>query len=473
MRYVCTQEQVALQAQALMNQHHDSARIVQALQERGARVLLVGGAVRDMFLRIPVHDIDIEVYGIAYDELEALMQKYGVVRYVGKSFGVLRIDGVDVDWSLPRIDSSGRKPLVQLDPDLDYTESFKRRDLTMNAIGIDLATYSIVDPYHGQEAMRAGILRATDPDFFVQDPLRLYRVMQFVSRFGMYPDEQLAALCKAMDVSGVSRERIEMEFDKMLLRSHSPSLGLRWLAHLGILPRLFPELAALQGVAQQHTWHPEGDVFEHTMQALDAAARLEVESQYRRVLLYAVLCHDLGKATTTGVIDGNIRSFGHEKAGVALASTLLKRITKQHFFIRDVETLVYYHMRPGQLVAGNARLQAYKRLAHALGSSVTLQLLAHVAMADRQGRNGASHEPLNKPDGDILLFIQRSREAGVLLHPEKPLLSGRDLLDVIPPGAALGKAVAAAYTLQLQEQITDKTILKERLLQFLHITIHE
>ena len=111
---------------------------------------------------------------------------------------------------------------------------------------------------------------------FVEDPLRLFRVMQFIGRFTMKPDKQLNEICARMSLKGISVERIESEFDKLLLKSKRPSLGIRWLLEIGRLQEIFPELAATIGVQQEPDWHPEGDVFEHTMQSLDAAAALSL-----------------------------------------------------------------------------------------------------------------------------------------------------------------------------------------------------
>lgn len=234
--------------------------IAQALHQAGARVFLVGGAVRDLLLGNQPKDLDIEVQNISLPELENILKKFGPVSTVGKSFGVLRVHGVDVDWSLPRSDTSGRKPTVTVDPFMDIKQAFARRDLTINAMGIDLHSFELVDPFNGQKDLQEKKLRATDPQFFVEDPLRFFRVMQFVARFQMFPDKELNELCRSMDLSGVSRERIDQECAKWLLKSKKPSLALDWLESIGRLQDIFPEVAALKGVEQEPHWHPEGDV---------------------------------------------------------------------------------------------------------------------------------------------------------------------------------------------------------------------
>jgi len=463
--------------------------VAQQLQMQERRLFLVGGAVRDIYMHAfsVDHDIDIEVHGVSLVELEQMLRQFGTVMQVGKSFGVLKVAGVSIDWSLPRLDSSGRKPQVTIVENLSIEQALARRDVTINAMAIDLCAHKLYDPFHGLADLHAKILRTPHPDFFIQDPLRFYRVMQFIGRFEMYPDQILQSVCQSMDISSVSRERIELEFHKLMLKSARPSLGIRWLRDVNRIREILPEVAQLCGVMQQADYHPEGDVFEHTMQALDAAAELTYEHidqpgpmpshgcepgpmplhGYRKLtIMYAALCHDLGKVSTTQCIDGRLRSFGHEIAGVPLARSLLQRITLHKELIEKVCLLVRYHMMPGGLVKGNASLAAYKRLAAALGSSVNMYMLSLLAVADRRGRNSdvSSGKPLQDDVPMVDTFIKRAQQAGVLYHSEAPILTGKDLLDVMQPGPLLGKVVAKAYAIQINKGITDKAELKRRAL---------
>ena len=126
-----------------------------------------------------------------------------------------------------------------IDPHMNFADAFKRRDLTINAMGIDLKTFELIDPWHGLEDLKKGILRAPDAKLFIEDPLRLFRVMQFIGRFQMNPDKQLNEICAKMSLAGISTERIEAEFDKLFLKSKRPSLGIRWLQEIGRLQRNF------------------------------------------------------------------------------------------------------------------------------------------------------------------------------------------------------------------------------------------
>lgn len=432
----------------------------------GGRLVLVGGGVRDLFLGRTTKDIDVEVYGIALKKLELLLKKYGVVRLVGKSFGVLRVDGHDIDWAVPRKDNRGRKPQVELDLDMRYEDAFARRDLTVNAMGIDLQQKELIDPFNGLQDLQKGLLRSPDLEFFVQDPLRLFRVMQFIARFAMQPDDELNHVCSTMDVKDVSRERIEDECNKMLLKSARPSLGLRWLQKIDRLRDIFPELYNLIGVQQQLKWHPEGDVFEHTMQSIDAAATISQNydnGEDKCALLYGAMCHDLGKAVTTKQVDGVWRSIGHAQEGVAIAVRLLKRITHNHELIAVVKKMVRYHMEPVQLVAQQAKINAYRRLAHKLAPECTMQLLADLSLADQRGRNSHGQEPLVIDHEDITTFLSIVDNLEIRYQPIEPLLYGRDIMDLVDPGPQMGRLLKRAYELQLDEGIEGKQILKELL----------
>ncbi|CAN5188197.1 CCA tRNA nucleotidyltransferase [soil metagenome] len=463
--------------QNILQQYPPVVEIIKQITQHKGRALLVGGAVRDLLLGLPFKDLDIEVHGIPLDELQKILEQFGHVKLVGKSFGVLRLCSthphpeehremrLEGDWSLPRSDSSGRHPEVNIDPYMKIEDAFKRRDLTINAMGIDLSTDELVDPWGGCADLQKGILRAPDAALFKEDPLRLFRVMQFIGRFGFTPDKELNDLCAHMDLSTISVERIESEFDKLLLKSAQPSLGLRWLEKIGRLKEIFPELHATVGIKQEHDWHPEGDVFEHSMQAIDAGAQLSYESPEQKLIaLFALMCHDLGKVSTTHLIDGRLRSHGHEEAGVPLAKSLLKRITRRVDLIHAVEKLVRHHMAPGQFPKNNAKLPAYKRLATKLAPDVSMELLARISLADKRGRNPESNKPLIKDVPEVEQFLQMAQKANVVYKPEEPLLLGRDLEGKVEPGPKMGKLLKEAYEIQIDEGIADKVELLKRVL---------
>ena len=488
-------KKVAAELKKILQKYPLIGKVVKKIDQAGGKSFLVGGAVRDLFLNLPIKDIDIEVHGLTLDKLSGILKResakvaesvvapkadmegVGWVDLVGKSFGVLKIHGLDIDWSIPRKDSSGRKPTVILDPEMSLKDAFRRRDLTINSMGINLITDELVDPFDGLKDLENKTLRATDSEFFVEDPLRLFRVMQFISRFEFVPDKKLDEICKKMDVSKVSRERIETEFEKLLLKSKQPSSGIRWLKKIGRLKDIFPELYATIGVEQDSKWHPEGDVFEHTMQTLAAMAQLDyqynkmdaqiaqrVPFEHKRILLYAALCHDLGKITTTEIVDGKIRSIGHDRVGVKFAKLFLKRITNNKDLIKAVCLLVKYHLEPSQFIKNKASSSAYKRLANKLAPFANLEMLSLLAIADKLGRKkGAASKSLKYPE-DIDQFIEKAKRFGVYENIEKPLLQGRDFLDIIKPGPRLGDLVKEAYKIQIDKNIKNKNELKKLVL---------
>lgn len=445
--------------------------IIEDISQKGGRALLVGGCVRDLFLESDVKDIDIEVHGIEPELFESILSLYGVVDFVGKSFGVYRLYGLDIDWSFPRSDLSGRKPQVTIDPFMSLKDAFARRDLTINAMGIDLVTFELIDPFNGKEDLDKRILRAPDVHFFAQDPLRFFRVMQFVARFDMYPDDELQAFCSQMDVCGISRERIEVECEKMFLRSKQPSKGIRWLYALNRLSDIFPEIYALITVPQDPLWHPEGTVFEHTMQAIDAAVfhvqKYEAKTE-KLILFYAALCHDFGKVVTTINVDGRIRSPGHAQKGVEYTKRFLARIMQNSEIIHAVCQLVWYHMHPMQFIASNASLASYKRVAAQLKKPVTMQMLADLFCIDRQARNPQKEAPLMECDQEAKLFLEQVKKAGVLYARENALLLGKDIMSFVEPGPKMGEALRYAYALQINESINDKQVLLKRVQKWVY-----
>lgn len=441
-------------------------QVVDDLFKQNGHAYLVGGVVRDLLLNIPTKDIDIEVHHVSLDQLASTLKKFGFVNYIGKAFGILKLNNTHIDWALPRRESGGRKPDVTVVPDLSLKEAFARRDLTINAMGIDLKTLELIDPFDGIHDIERKILRATDSKKFQEDPLRFYRVMQFTSRFSMEPDEELNTLCRQMDISTVSVERIEMEFEKMCLKSTMPSRGIRWIKNIGRLYQILPELAKTVGVMQNPEFHPEGDVFEHSMQAFDAATDYSYENDEQKLTIQlAALCHDLGKPYTTQIRKGRITSYGHDTVGKAYACSMLKRITTKKYLISIIARLVRYHMAPSLLVRQHAKLEAFKRLAKKLAPITTMRELGLLSLADRRGRNGKSHIPLPPKDEQVAEFFKIVESADILDTPEKPLILGRDLLEFIPAGPKLGKAVDYAYELQIDKDIRDKDELLDKVIK--------
>ena len=417
--------------------------VARAVRDAGGRAVVVGGWVRDRLLGTGSKDVDIEVSGLDVERLESVLAGFGNVHAVGRAFGVFRVGGIDVDFSLPRRDSKrgpGHRGFdVTPDPSLDFAQAARRRDLTVNSIGIDPLTGEVLDPHGGRHDLERRVLRATDPERFPEDPLRGLRVVQLAARLEMAPDEELVALCRALDLGELSGERVFDEFAKLLLRAAKPSIGFRVLEDTGQL-RFFPELDALRGVPQDPEWHPEGDVWVHTLMVLDAAASLRSggtapgaqqpdgsthppaaappaeEStsspgggREDLALMLGALCHDLGKPATTERVDGRIRSYRHDVAGVAPTRALLGRMRAPGALVDRVAALVEHHLAPALFVRNGATAKGYRRLARKLErAGVGIELLVRVARADHLGRTTADALAGRFDAGDAFLAAARA-----------------------------------------------------------------
>ena len=426
-----------------------------AVRAAGGRALIVGGWVRDALLGIDSKDLDVEVFGLTADQLRTLLDARGRVESVGESFQVFKCDGMDV--SLPRRDSKAgrghRGFVVTGDPDMSVAEAAQRRDFTVNAMSWDPLTAELLDPWGGRADLAARRLRMVDASRFGDDSLRVLRAVQFAARFEMTLDPETHRVCAALPLDDLPAERIWGEFDK-LLTARRPSVGLALALDLGIVARLFPELHALVGCPQEPEWHPEGDVWVHTLQVVDQArTRVDDLDRPRRLaVMLGAICHDFGKPATTAFSDGRIRSIDHEAQGVAPATTFLDRLlvhTIDGYDVRrQVLGMVARHLNPGMWfkVKDDVGDGAFRRLAQ----HVDLELLARLATADCLGR-----APGVFSTAAMEWFLERARQLGVEHRPPAPLLLGRHLLPLgVPPGPAMGALLQAVYELQLDGSVT-------------------
>jgi tRNA nucleotidyltransferase (CCA-adding enzyme) len=342
----------------------------------------------------------------------------------------------------------------------------RRRDLTINSMAIDPFTHELLDPFDGLKDLEGKILRATDPDLFVEDPLRFFRVMAFTGRLGMRVDPALSKICEEMDFNGAAKERIEEEFTKLFLKGSHPSLGLRWLQSIGRLFEILPGLEDIVGLEQDPIWHPEGDVWEHTLQVVDAAAFLRIgDRDQDLMLLWAALGHDLGKVETTQVIEGRIKSPAHAERSGARTARLMKPYVGQAQVIAGAAKLAMHHLKPHDFYVNKASPRAFKRLAVALAPETNLARLADLALADHRGRNPHSDVPLKVASEKCVWFLKQAEELKVEHEPEQPVLMGRHLLDLVEPGRGMGELLRRAYEIQLNEGIKDVAALKARVLE--------
>ncbi len=433
--------------------------ISKTLAQKGAKAIIVGGSVRDYFLGISAKDFDIEVYGLqTLEALEEILKSFGRVELVGKSFGVLKFiyKGEVYDFSFPRSEqkvAKGHKGFaIMIDGSYSYEKAARRRDFTINAMGYDIEEKRFLNPFGGREDMQAKVLRHIDETTFVEDPLRIYRGVQFCARFGYAMAEETKALCTIMIEEGaldeLPKERVYEEFKKLLLKSPKPSVGFELMREIGALKQ-FPELEALIGVEQEQRWHPEGDVWVHTMMALDAMVGLKTGDEKRDLMLmYAVLCHDFGKPATTKLMDGRIRAIGHDTAGLAPTQSFMEKLTNEQDFIDKILPLVEHHLKPSMFYHDNASKSAVRRLS----TKVVIEELVLVAKADFLGRTTKEAMRGEYPAGEWLLEMAKMLD--VVNTAPKPLLQGRDLIALgLKPSKQFKAILDAVYTKQLDGEV--------------------
>lgn len=426
-----------------MNDEILAKNIAEAVRSAGGRAFFVGGYVRDMLMGVSSKDIDIEVYGLEPARLRTLLADFGQVYDKGAAFGVLGLRHSDLDVAMPRRESlRGVKHTdfdISVDPYLSYRDASRRRDFTINAMMLDPLTGEIVDIWGGRDDLRKKIIRHVSDETFGDDALRVFRAAQFAARLNADIHPATLSICRGMDVTALSRERVYEELSKALIKADSPSVFFRLLHSMGHLSEFFPEIEALIGVVQNPKYHPEGDVFEHTMLVLDAAAQLRARAKEPLNFMLAALMHDLGKANATEISpEGKITSYRHPDTGVELAETQLRRLTANNRTIAYVKNMVFLHMRPNMLACSDSRKKKSREM---FDLSLCPEDLMLVSRADASGKLDAPYdmqnwEYLSERLDDYYKCIAR------------PMVSGADLIAAgVKPGKQLGEMLSRARSL--------------------------
>jgi tRNA nucleotidyltransferase (CCA-adding enzyme) len=400
-------------------------------------------------------------------DFEHAMEHLGA-QGVGKSFFVYKYK--EIDFTLPRIEKkvgAGHRGFdVTVDGQMDFKTAAKRRDFTINAMGYDIEEKTFLDPFDAQVDIDKQILRHIDEKSFTEDPLRVYRAVQFCARLNYVLAEETKDLCKDMIEKGMleelPKERVYGEWKKLLLKAKKPSLGFELMRELGIL-QYFPELQAIINVPQDPNWHPEGDVWIHTLMCVDAMAQLcrsgslhpddQKEDKQKLKFMFATLCHDFGKAGTTAFDEkkGRLRAIGHEAAGVEPTRNFLYRLTDEHDFIKSILPLVEYHLLPSQFYKNGAKSKAIRRLA----TKVNIEELVIVAKADFLGRTSKEALIGRYEAGEWLL--EKAKDLKVKNKALNNLLQGRDLIDLgLEPSPQFKTILDEVYELQMDGKIKSK-----------------
>jgi tRNA nucleotidyltransferase (CCA-adding enzyme) len=374
------------------------------------QVYLVGGAVRDSLLGLPVKERDWVVVGSTREEM--LRLDY---REVGRDFPVFLHPQSHEEYALARLErkvAPGYRGFeVRFGPEVTLAEDLGRRDLTVNAIA-QAADGSLVDPYGGRGDLEARVLRHVSASF-VEDPVRLLRVARFAARFaplGFHIAPETLALMRSMvdrhEIDALVAERVWQETEKAL-READPSEFFRVLRDCGALTTIFPEIDALFGVPQPAEWHPEIDTGVHTLMVLTQAASLSPLPSVR----FAALVHDLGKGSTPPAQWP--RHHGHEERSVALIEAMATRLRIPSEYRELARIVARYHgivhraheLRPKTILDFFERADAFRR-----PQRFAEALLA--CEADSRGRTGFEARPYPQRS-----YLSAARDAAARVKP--------------------------------------------------------
>jgi tRNA nucleotidyltransferase (CCA-adding enzyme) len=427
-----------------------------ALKQAGGEVYWVGGGVRDAILGNPVQDFDIEVFGIGQGEILSALRKVGSAQQVGKSFGIIEARpraGGELDVSMPR-DEHGNVLRPYATP-VSLTDSASRRDFTINALYVNPFEGQLIDAVGGVADLQTRTLRHNSAAF-AQDPLRVLRGMKLCARYALSIAPETVQFLQALH-STPTRWLVERSWPEWAdwAESASPQHGLSYLQTVGWLAE-YPALQALVGCVQDAVWHPEGDVWTHTLLTCEYAAQLakqsELSGRARQVLVLAALCHDLGKPTCTyPAEDGHIRSPEHDTKGVPIAQTFLTQIVTPQKIISQVLKLVRYHM-----------VHTHWEGRFAKDARVAVQILADklVPASIRQWEMlvtaDASARPPLPAYRPVQKWLSTAERWQCADGAQADILTGAFLLQLgAQPGPAMGSLLDRAHNAQIYGAFTD------------------
>lgn len=420
--------------------------LAELIAEQSGTAYFVGGFVRDKIMKHENKDIDIEVHGISSDALEDILDRIGKRMEIGESFGIYGIKGCGLDIALPRKErpyGKGHRDFdIDVDPFIGTEKAALRRDFTINALMENILTGEITDHFGGVSDISNKIIRHVSDKTFPEDPLRVLRAAQFASRFEFDIADETLLLCRNIDLSTLSKERIDGELAKALLKAEKPSLFFESLRKMGQLGTWFPEVEMLIGVPQNSKYHMEGDVWNHTMMVLDEAAKYRDNSTYPYGFMMTALVHDFGKAICTEKKNGVYHAYEHEIKGLPIVREFLHRITNEKKLMHYVLNMTKLHMKPNVLANAKASVKSTNKM---FDSSVSPIDLIYIAQADDNGR-----KTLVQGESTESFLLERLEIYNKTI--EKPYVTGRDLIDAgLIPNEKFKEILSYAHKLRLAD----------------------
>lgn len=348
------------------------------------KTYLVGGAVRDKLLGKEPHDKDYVVVGSAIEEMLSL----GFTQ-VGKDFPVFLHPKTGEEYALARTErKTGSKHTdfsFEFSSNITLEDDLVRRDLTINAMAMDIETGEIIDYFNGKQDLENKILRAVRPETFVEDPLRVLRLMRFGAQLNFEIAPETMELCKQMVNDGMlehlTAERVWKETEKALTLGYNSEKYFELLNKCGALKVLMPEVYRLVNTPEQVKYHPSGNTFKHTMIAL---TRVQNENSLTK---FIVLCHDFGKGVTPA--DILPKHSGHDERGLAEIDAFCDRLKVPNNYREYAKTFCKNHMRMARFPEMNVKKQydMVKELSNNFKDEEVLNIFTKCFWADWTGEN--------------------------------------------------------------------------------------
>lgn len=349
-------------------------KIANIIKNNNGNLYLVGGAIRDKLLNLPVHDLDFCVTGISFEKFKEIFPKSKVI---GKDFPVFLMNSYE--FALARKErkiSSGHLGFeIISNENVTILEDLKRRDITINAIAMEILTGKIIDPFNGVNDINNHIIKHVS-NAFAEDPLRVYRAARFSAKYNFDIDKETLILMQSLrnELTTLSIERVFIELKKAL-STLTPSKFFNVLKDANVLDVHFKEISNLINIPQPTKYHPEGDVYNHTMCVLDRVSKVTSDESVR----FCALTHDFGKALTDKEILP--RHIGHEINGIKVIQDFCNRLKTPTMWKKKAVATCKYHMKAG--ICNNMKASSLVRFLNDVNNSaIGLKDLNIISNAD-------------------------------------------------------------------------------------------